>query len=215
MYYIIYKITNKINDKIYIGSHKTNNVNDDYMGSGKHLKAAINKYGVDNFSKEILFVFDNSEEMYDKEAEIVNEDFVKNKNTYNMKLGGFGGFDHINDNVELRTLKNKKAKYWMDRAIYEKYGVDNIGRTDKFRREQKQRMLDEIQSGKIRLKKFDCTGKKHKPETIEKLRASKQGYGIGEQNSQFGTMWITNGVENKKIKKQEEVPVGWSRGRVK
>jgi hypothetical protein len=44
MFYIIYKITNKINGKIYIGKHQTKDVQDSYMGSGKRLRYAIKKY---------------------------------------------------------------------------------------------------------------------------------------------------------------------------
>jgi len=76
-YYTIYKITNKMNGKIYIGSHKTCNLNDEYMGSGKYLNYAIKKHGIDNFVKEILFVFGTPELMYAKEAELVTEDFCQ------------------------------------------------------------------------------------------------------------------------------------------
>lgn len=70
IYYTVYKVTNKVNGKVYIGTHKTKNLNDGYMGSGKYLKRSIENHGIDNFEKEILFVYDNPEEMYDKENEI-------------------------------------------------------------------------------------------------------------------------------------------------
>jgi len=91
MHYIIYKTTNNLNKKFYIGCHQTSDINDSYLGSGKHLKRAIKKYGIDNFTKEILFIFDNKEEMFLKEKEIVNKELVIDNATYNLKIGGSGG----------------------------------------------------------------------------------------------------------------------------
>lgn len=89
--YTVYKITNNLNGKIYIGCHKTYDINDSYMGSGNNIKLAIKKYGIEQFSKDILYIFDNSDDCYKKEAEIVNEEFVKRTDTYNMHPGGNRG----------------------------------------------------------------------------------------------------------------------------
>ena len=51
--------------------HKTKNPYDNYMGSGKLFKRAMEKYGETNFIKEVLFIFDTAEEMFVKEKEIV------------------------------------------------------------------------------------------------------------------------------------------------
>jgi group I intron endonuclease len=91
MFHIIYKTTNIINGKIYIGAHSTINIDDGYLGSGKYLVRAIEKYGRENFSREVLFIFDTKEEMFQKEREIVCEEFIEENNTYNLKIGGSGG----------------------------------------------------------------------------------------------------------------------------
>lgn len=101
MFYTVYKTTNLTNNKIYIGLHTTNDINDGYLGSGLFLKKAIKKYGRQNFSKEILFIFNNKEDMVKKEKELVTEEFCLRKDTYNMVKGGYG----------LSTLsKTKRAK---------------------------------------------------------------------------------------------------------
>ena len=91
MYFTIYKISNKVNDKIYIGKHKTSNLKDTYLGSGKLIQKAIKKYGKENFEKEILFIFDNEFDMNNKEKELITEEFCLQENVYNISPGGQGG----------------------------------------------------------------------------------------------------------------------------
>ena len=88
MFYTVYQTTNRVNGKIYVGKHQTKDLNDGYLGSGKRLKNAIKKYGLEKFSKRILFIFDNEEDMNKKEKEIVSEDFCDRKDTYNLCIGG-------------------------------------------------------------------------------------------------------------------------------
>lgn len=92
MIHYLYKIINLINNKIYVGVHSTKNMNDDYMGSGTILLKSIKKYGLDNFSKEILSYYDCRETLNAAEAEIVNEVFIERDDTYNLKTGGLNGY---------------------------------------------------------------------------------------------------------------------------
>lgn len=92
--YTVYKVTNKINGKFYIGVHKTDNPYDSYMGSGVAVRRAIDKYGRDSFKKDVLFITDIKEAAYIKEAELT-VDFVR-EDCYNMKQGGAGGFTREN-----------------------------------------------------------------------------------------------------------------------
>lgn len=90
MYYTIYEIKNLLTNEIYIGQHTTKNINDEYYGSGLIISQQIKKYGKENFAKTILFVFDNFEDMDNKEAEIVTEEFIKRLDVLNIIPGGVG-----------------------------------------------------------------------------------------------------------------------------
>ena len=88
--YTVYKIINVLNEKYYIGVHKTTNPNDSYMGSGVAIKNAIKKYGKKNFKKEVILITEDKNEAYELEKKLTT-DFNTDK-TYNMKMGGVGGW---------------------------------------------------------------------------------------------------------------------------
>jgi hypothetical protein len=105
---IVYKTTNLVNGKIYIGVHGTDDLEDGYLGTGRIIKKAIKKYGKENFKREILFNFDNPDEAYKKEKELVTEKFVKNPNTYNLFMGGLGGRKFTED-------QRRQRKKWLEK----------------------------------------------------------------------------------------------------
>lgn len=209
-YYTIYKVTNKIDGKIYIGSHKTKNLDDGYMGSGKYLKHAQEKYGLENFTKEILFVFDTPHLMYAKESELVNEEFLSLENTYNLKRGGFGGFDYVNQTGKNLYGNNGKLGYGGENLIK---GQRRL-RTKEEYKKISLTMKEHYKSGRL-TNKFK--GKRHSDETKKLIGQKSSLSQAGEKNSQFGTCWITHPeLGNKKIKQKDIdnfLLLGYTKGR--
>lgn len=87
-YNYFYRITNNLNGFYYYGIHSTNDLDDGYMGSGSRLKRAMQKYGKENFQKEILKFFDSREIASKYEEEVVNENCITDASCYNLKRGG-------------------------------------------------------------------------------------------------------------------------------
>jgi len=113
----VYKTTNTLNGRYYIGVHVTDDPNDGYLGSGKLIIQAIKKYGKDSFVKEVLYVFDNVDEALNKESELITEELIESRRCYNITDGGgnpptFIGDNHPNvkfkykDRVDIANLYN-------------------------------------------------------------------------------------------------------------
>jgi len=208
MYYTIYQTTNLVNGKTYIGSHKTKDLEDEYMGSGKILLRAIEKYGIENFIKKIIKVFDNSEEMFELEATLVNEDYIIRKDTYNIKTGGFGGFEYINANG---LANNKEHGKLGSIALSERLNT-NINFKERFSNTISKNMIKRHATGELKKSYFGQCEWHHKAiknawsEDVAKKRAKTKKqikFQQGELNSQFNTCWICHETKgNKKIKKE-------------
>ena len=143
--YIVYLTTNLVNKKIYIGVHKTTNPNhfDGYLGCGVKIndkytykysktpfEAAVNKYGVDNFKRITLKVFDKLEDALDLERWLVDSDFIKRNDTYNITLGG-GIPPAITKIIYQYDLEGNFIKEWdsiTNASIYYKCSPSSIGR---------------------------------------------------------------------------------------
>ena len=124
--YIVYKTTCLINNKIYIGVHKTetDELFDGYLGCGVNIynkrsykfvntpfKKALLKYGFSNFKRETLARFDNKEDAYKLEAEIVNKDFLKRPDVYNQTTGGRGGNENPDYTPKTIYMYDKEGNF--------------------------------------------------------------------------------------------------------
>lgn len=164
MYYIIYETINKITGRKYIGKHITENINDNYLGSGIYLQKAIKKYGRENFQKKVLFVFENETDMNNKEKELVNEELINDTNYYNISLGGQGGITVLYKNhpdYQKTCEKIKKIQKQRSQEISE-----NV---KKLHLEKKVGMYGKKQSEKQkRLMSEKLKGVKKNPESVKK-----------------------------------------------
>ncbi len=211
MFYIIYQITNLINGKIYVGFHKTNNLDDSYMGSGKKLIRAIKKYGVERFKKEYLYFCETYENMLSMEADIVNEEFVLREDTYNIVIGGGGGSTSLTNGF-LGKHHNKKSKELKSILIKEYHS----NMTLEERKRINQRIKDSLR--RIEYNHATFSGRKHRDESKKMIGKENSKHQKGSGNSQFGTCWIYSLEKrsNKKIRNEDlncYLEQGWIAGR--
>ncbi|UNA01940.1 major capsid protein [Vibrio phage PVA8] len=170
MYYIVYKTTNTINNKIYIGVHKTDNLDDSYLGSGKHILNAIQKYGSENFTREIIDIFNSYEDAFTLESELVTEDFVSRPDTYNQALGG----DLGNTNGWLKWNSSPARKNAADEHSKRMTGAGNPMYGKK--RPEHSELMKERNPFK---------GKTHNKESLHKMSQSRKGKATGVNNAMF------------------------------
>lgn len=173
-YFLIYKITNLLNNKIYIGKHKTYNINDNYMGSGSYLRQAQKKYGIENFKKEILFECSSEEEMNQKEKDIVNQDFLKRDDVYNLKLGGDNGWEQVNKylkaNPDIVKLSHEKRK-----ATIKKWSEERKQQFIEKMLFTRSQWTEEQKTQYIERQRKSNTGKRHTEETKERIKNAIKG----------------------------------------
>jgi hypothetical protein len=194
--------------------HSTNDLNDGYVGSGKILRYSIRKYGLENHRFEILEHLSDRKSLFLRESEMVNQDLLSDPLCMNLRYGGDGGWEHINTNTSLRIEKNKKAREITAKKLEKTYGSEYqsiLGKKGgKIRVTLHPNLSSEIAKRGHLEGWLSFKGKKHTEESKEKMRKSKN---VGMDNSQYGSMWITNGTDNKKIKKNDLIPTGWFNGR--
>lgn len=139
MKYTVYKTTNIVNNKEYIGFHSLKDTesilceytvtgsifSDGYLGSGKLIKEAIRKYGPEKFRQELLGVFNKREDAEAYEKKLVNDEYIKMESNYNIMTGGnitiltgeknpFYGKTHSHETIEkikLTRFKNNLPTY--------------------------------------------------------------------------------------------------------
>ena len=214
-YYIIYQTTNKVNGKIYVGKHITENLDDGYLGSGKYLRNAIEKYGVENFERTVLFFCETEDEMNAKEKEIVNEEFLARKDTYNLKIGGDGGWDYVND----PSNNIVKGFQWinehkLNNKANQCYRTRDLLRTDPIFKNEFSKSISNGLKNYFKTHDSSWLGKKHKEETKEKIGMANSIHQKGSGNSHYGMHWWINPETGETHPfKDEDVPNGWIRGR--
>lgn len=193
-HFLIYKITNIINGKHYIGQHVTDDPFDTYFGSGRLMLKALKKYDLSCFTKEILFDFDNFEDMNNKEKELVplSACYPNDPMSYNLREGGFNG-QHSQESLDklsksqsqrLSNLTCDQRLQWLKKLSIASSGKNNamygdFEHTKGFRAENKRR----------KGKKFEEIFGKNKAQEI-KLKISKST--TAENNGCYGKRWLYN-----------------------
>ena len=168
---IIYKTTNKINNKIYVGRDCKNNPY--YFGSGIILKKSIKKYGKENFKKEILCKCKNINEAIKKEKYWIKKLNSFYPNGYNISAGGDGGDVLSHNPNKLKIIEKKKGHIpWNKGKKMSDVTKKKIRKSKlKFFKEHPEKKINSgcFKSGK----KHILYGKKREKSIIEKIKNSR------------------------------------------
>lgn len=192
MYYYVYKTTNKINGKFYIGVHKHFTPHDkSYIGSGITLRHAIAKHGIENFHNEVLKYFDTHDDAFLYEAELVTDELINTDECYNMVRGGKGGGLTkpflSKERLEFmrrpksEATKKKISEKLMGKCYITEDGLRRISEKSKGNQYAKGNSHKLTDATKANMSKARM-GIKYSEITIQRMRAAKVGTLMGDEN---------------------------------
>lgn len=230
-YNYVYKITNIINNKIYIGVHRTDNLDDKYMGSGTNIKRAIDKYGLKNFKKDIIMMYDTYRDALNHEAKIVTEGFINRDDTYNIRVGGRGPCV-FSEKHKQHLSESRKDKYKNDHEFAEKMktACKHPERRQKIGNKVRRWIQDNLEDHASRMHKINLNpekikktadwhrGQKRSEEACNNIRQgikdSLRDPDVRKRRSGEGCVYyycIVTG-QSKRFQANDIIPSGWSRG---
>ena len=174
-FFYVYKTTNKLNGKYYIGKHISNKETDDYLGSGLLLWRAINKYGIENFSKEIIEYCESSSVLNEREKYWIEKTDSLYPRGYNIAKGGNGGDLYTNN------PRNKE--------IREKLRLLGLNQT----KEHREALI------------MSRIGKKHTSEACKKISESRKGIIFTEEHKKNISEKTKEAMKNVKIYNRKSI----------
>lgn len=189
MYGYVYMTINKIDGKIYIGKRKAEEYDPNYYGSGKILKEALKKYGKENFINFMLCGFDSLEELNEHEKFCIAYLHAQEIG-YNISDGGDGGnsyVDHMTEEeLEEHWRKHKEIRTGSNNVNFGKH-LYHLGTVQKYLADNEIEEYEQMGwiKGAADYIKEKCSqrysgennpfyGKKHSPETLQKIQESKE-----------------------------------------
>jgi hypothetical protein len=219
----IYKITNKINNKIYIGKDTTNNPN--YYGSGILITKSIKKYGVENFTKEVIDNCESNEILCEREKYWISFfDSCNLKVGYNITKGGDGG-DTFSNHPNITEIKEKIGNS-MKKRLFSDEHKNNLTKNHTSTKHRKGKTFEELY-GKERAEQYKNKLKesrqKYKTEkerlgekydiVISKIKLKLQGENNPMKKNKY--LWYFNPNTNKlkRIIEGSPIPEGFIKGK--
>ena len=194
----VYRTTNLVNGKTYVGSHKTKNPNDRYPGSGTLFRRSLLKYGRKNFVKDVLHIFDNKDDMFEMERNLVGIELrTRGDDCYNLLTEFEGNWTHS----EITRSKLRDSK------LGTKLSLETRKKVSDALRGQKRGPCPEDTKMKISKAR---KGQQLSPEALENLRASVGTDEARAANSERQKKWQAENVSHACIK----VEVAYLDGRI-
>lgn len=212
MYGYIYKITNLVNNKIYIGKHKynTRELDPNYISSGVLINKAIQKYGIDNFLVELIDTSDSLEGLNIKEIFYIKKFDCYIPNGYNMTFGGDGN-SNPSQQIKEKISQSIKKKHAED--------LDYKNRISESQRElvwyhngkieKRFHSSDIIPEGWIKGRLIDYFSNCNSRD--KKSLSTKQKI----SNTKKKQRWYNNGIVEKMLDPSTNIPCGFTPGRLK
>lgn len=178
MYGYVYKTTNLVNGKIYVGQHRCPTFDTNYYGSGANILKAIDKYGIDSFKCELIEECSNDQELNEKEIfYIALYDSTDRNKGYNLTAGGQGTVNYRHTIDAKLNISKHNAKYWKGKQLStetkQKLSQSHIGLVQSI--ETREKRSKALLGHKCWVKVSPMKGKHLSDETRAKLSQSHLG----------------------------------------